>query len=78
MQFDFKWNFHQTTGRRHCPGETLAKTEIFILLANILQHFQVSMADSDKPVDLSAGKFGVTYAPPDFKLKLKPIDKVAC
>ena len=73
MQFDFKWNFYQTTGRRHCPGETLAKTEVFLLLANILQHFQVSFADNYKPIGLSDGIFSVTYAPPAFKLQFKPI-----
>lgn len=62
-----------STGRRHCPGETLAKTEIFILLANILQKFHITLADSDTPINLADGKFGITYAPPDFKLILKPV-----
>jgi len=64
-----------STGRRHCPGETLAKTELFTLVANILQKFKITLADSEKPIDLSDGVFGITYAPPNFKIILNSINE---
>ena len=60
-------------GRRQCPGEALARTEIFVLISRILQKFRITCADHLPDDVLLRGHFGVTYMPPKFRLQF---DKV--
>jgi len=63
-------------GRRQCPGELLARSRIFLLLANILQKFDVEPADGEIPErDVRGYTMGVIVKPPPvsarFKLRLQ-------
>ena len=53
-----------STGSRRCLGSTLAKAEIFLLLACLLQHFEFSRVTMDA-VD-TEGLFGMTLKPKPF------------
>ena len=52
-------------GRRACIGENLAKMEVFLYFASLLQNFLFSPADS---LPSSDGIQGITRVPPPFTL----------
>ncbi|XP_069486964.1 cytochrome P450 2U1 isoform X2 [Ambystoma mexicanum] len=61
----------ETTGRRVCMGEQLAKMELFLMFVNLLQSFSFALADdSEKPA--MEGRFGLTLAPYPYKIKITP------
>lgn len=43
-----------SVGGRVCPGESLARVELFLFLSCILHQFSLSMADSEKPPSFEA------------------------
>ncbi|CAG7725661.1 unnamed protein product, partial [Allacma fusca] len=49
-------------GKRACPGEVLAKDQLFIFLTSILQRFVISLDPSEKRPTMNA-KFAFTRAP---------------
>lgn len=53
-------------GRRICPGESLAKTELFLLSATMLQKFKFETPPGCSPPDLKDGVYGLTYTPKQF------------
>lgn len=55
-------------GARVCPGDSLARTELFLMLSNALQRFTFSVADPDEELDLD-GVLGVTLSPKPYKLR---------
>ena len=57
-----------SAGRRVCPGEQLGKTELFVVLANLLSNFNFENAE-DKPLDLE-GQPGLTLTPKPFKVRV--------
>merc|ERR1711935_985206 len=57
-------------GRRQCLGETLAKAELFLFFAGLLQNFKVLPLDPDNlPSD--DYQFGLTVLPVPYKVKLE-------
>ena len=52
-------------GPRVCLGESLAKSELFLFLASILQRFNFRMVDPNNPPSLE-GKQGITFSPRKF------------
>jgi cytochrome P450 len=56
-------------GKRVCPGETLARAEIFLFLVAILQVFKLEPEDPLNPPTL-ARKSGITSVPLPFGFKL--------
>ncbi|XP_077982913.1 cytochrome P450 2C44-like [Glandiceps talaboti] len=60
-----------STGHRKCPGEQLAKMELFIFFAYIMQRFQFELVKGDEPLNYE-GNLGITYTPPAFKIRCIP------
>lgn len=61
-----KFQLPFSIGSRRCLGSTLAKAEIFLLLACLLQHFEFSSATGGN-VDLDS-HFGLTLRPKPFSI----------
>ena len=57
-------------GRRRCPGETLAKAQLFLITAILLQKFEFSCTNSHKP-PCSAPLAGFTQSPMAFQAVVK-------
>ncbi|XP_063959563.1 cytochrome P450 2U1-like [Lytechinus pictus] len=57
-------------GLRLCLGEKLAKIELFIIFASLLQRFKICLAENSRSVGIE-GKAGITYSPPKFEIILK-------
>uniref|UniRef100_A0AC34RGF9 Cytochrome P450 n=1 Tax=Panagrolaimus sp. JU765 TaxID=591449 RepID=A0AC34RGF9_9BILA len=57
-------------GKRSCLGESLAKTELFLILGNVLKHFDIM---PEKPGQLPSmeKRWGVTVQPEPFKIQVK-------
>ena len=58
-------------GRRICPGESLARTELFLLSATMLQKFKFETSPGCSPPDLKDGLYGLTYASKPFTVIAK-------
>lgn len=58
-------------GKRRCLGETLAKTEVFLLFAGLLHQFSFNVPDGEEPPTLEYIP-GITLQPKPFTVTLKP------
>ncbi|XP_029452614.1 cytochrome P450 2U1-like [Rhinatrema bivittatum] len=56
-------------GRRVCMGEQLAKMELFLMFANLLQSFTFALSDETSKPSLK-GRFGLTLAPFPFNVNI--------
>ena len=56
-------------GSRRCKGSTLAKAEIFLLLACLLHKYQFSSPNGSN-IDLK-GRFGFTWSPNPFSIRMR-------
>uniref|UniRef100_A0A1I8IZD3 Cytochrome P450 n=1 Tax=Macrostomum lignano TaxID=282301 RepID=A0A1I8IZD3_9PLAT len=63
-------------GRRSCLGESLAKAEVFLLFASLLQKFNIELTDECLKLgeDLLVGTDGIVRAPEPHQLRLVPRD----
>ena len=57
-------------GKRICMGETLARSELFIFSALILQNFKIGLPMSHKRPDPEEALWGITRAPKPFHVSL--------
>ncbi|KAH9489497.1 Cytochrome P450 2J1 [Bulinus truncatus] len=58
-------------GKRACPGEGLARTELFIYISNMIQRFEFLPVDPDHPPPLSY-HYGLTVTPIPYQVKIVP------
>ncbi|XP_053328562.1 cytochrome P450 2G1-like [Spea bombifrons] len=61
-----------SAGKRSCPGEGLARMELFLYLTSILQTFDLRSAASPDDIDLSPEYSGFGKKPPAFQLSFVP------
>ncbi|XP_066279157.1 cytochrome P450 2U1-like [Branchiostoma lanceolatum] len=57
-------------GRRQCPGEQLAKTELFLFLTTLLQHFTFELPGGAPPS--TEGVMGISLSPSSYKIRVRP------
>ncbi|XP_073497700.1 cytochrome P450 2G1-like isoform X4 [Phyllobates terribilis] len=60
-------------GKRSCPGEGLARTELFLYLTSILQKFDIRSEIPPEDIDLSPEYCGVGKMAPTFQMRFIPI-----
>ncbi|XP_041464534.1 cytochrome P450 2D6-like [Lytechinus variegatus] len=58
------------SGRRVCPAEQLARTELFVFFTHILHRFTLKLPEGT-PISM-AGKCGLTFHPDPFKFEAVP------
>ena len=58
-------------GVRRCPGESLAKSEIYLSITALLQNFKFSTPDQESAPSLNY-KYGFTLTPEKFNVNLTP------
>ncbi|XP_066268026.1 cytochrome P450 2B4-like [Branchiostoma lanceolatum] len=68
-----EWFIPFSLGRRQCLGEQLAKMELFIFLATLLQHFTFKLPDG-APAPSMEGCLGVVLAPKAYQICAVPRD----
>ncbi|CAH1250729.1 CYP2U1 [Branchiostoma lanceolatum] len=68
-----EWLIPFSMGRRQCLCEQLAKMELFIFLATLLQHFTFKLPDG-APAPSMAGSLGVVLAPKAYQTCAVPRD----
>lgn len=59
-------------GKRSCPGESLAHSELFLLFTNILKNFNLRSPIDLKDVDLTPVESGFENLPPPYKICFIP------
>ena len=59
-------------GRRMCIAESVAKTELFLMAATLLQKFKFENPPGCAPPELNDGVLGLSFAPKPFKIVAKP------
>ena len=60
-------------GKRACPGEQLARIEVFLYTAILAQNYRMSIPANSPPVK---GEFGITWRPVDFDLEVQEVNKI--
>ena len=58
-----------SVGKRSCPGEHLARSELFLFLAGILQTFKFEAEDPSRPPEVER-MMGLTAMPMPFRVKI--------
>ncbi|XP_050072237.1 probable cytochrome P450 304a1 [Anopheles maculipalpis] len=59
-------------GKRECPGQTYTRNTIFLILATLMQRFNLSQRKSDPLPDISKRRTGLLYGPDDFWIRFVP------
>ncbi|XP_035293987.1 cytochrome P450 2B1-like isoform X1 [Cricetulus griseus] len=55
-------------GKRICPGEGIARNELFLFFTTILQNFSLSSPVDPKDIDLSPKESGFGRVPPEYQI----------
>ncbi|XP_072943601.1 serine/threonine-protein kinase fused-like [Epargyreus clarus] len=61
-------------GRRVCLGEQLARMELYLFFANLMNNFEIELPEGHEPPELQ-GMFGMTHSPLPYTVCFKKIIK---
>ena len=64
-----------SVGKRSCPGEHLARAELFLFLAGLLQTFRFEAEDPKRPPQVER-MMGLTAMPVPFRVKITSVKHV--
>ncbi|CAB3386700.1 Hypothetical predicted protein [Cloeon dipterum] len=59
-------------GKRQCPGETLARSNMFLFFTSIIQRFELSVPKGSSPPDSQDFHGALTLSPKPYKAKFTP------
>jgi cytochrome P450 len=62
-----------STGKRQCPAETLATSQVFLFFAALMQRFKFEPVEKDKPPPVEVAS-GVTRSPRPFAVKVTRVN----
>ncbi|XP_001237486.2 probable cytochrome P450 304a1 [Anopheles gambiae] len=61
-----------SVGRRECPGQTYTRNVMFLIVATLVQRFELLPLQSDRLPDLSKRQTGLVHGPDDFWVRFLP------
>ncbi|XP_040159108.1 probable cytochrome P450 304a1 [Anopheles arabiensis] len=61
-----------SVGRRECPGQTYTRNVMFLIVATLVQRFELLPLQSDRLPDLSKRQTGLVHGPDDFWVRFVP------
>ncbi|XP_004620834.2 cytochrome P450 2B11-like [Sorex araneus] len=61
-----------SVGKRICPGEGIARAQIFLVFTTILQNFNLATSMAPEDIDLTPMECGVGKLPPPYKIHFLP------
>ncbi len=61
---------HLISGRRSCGGETLAKVQIFLIVANLLQRFNINLPPGAEPPSTEPAEMILILPPQDYRVHM--------
>uniref|UniRef100_A0A182SXB6 Uncharacterized protein n=1 Tax=Anopheles maculatus TaxID=74869 RepID=A0A182SXB6_9DIPT len=61
-----------SAGKRECPGQTYTRNTMFLIVATLMQRFNLSQTGSDPLPDISRRRTGLVYGPDDFWIQFVP------
>uniref|UniRef100_A0A182UK02 Cytochrome P450 n=1 Tax=Anopheles melas TaxID=34690 RepID=A0A182UK02_9DIPT len=61
-----------SVGRRECPGQTYTRNVMFLIVATLVQRFELLPLQSDRLPDLSKRQTGLMHGPEDFWVRFVP------
>uniref|UniRef100_A0A452R3G0 Cytochrome P450 family 2 subfamily B member 6 n=1 Tax=Ursus americanus TaxID=9643 RepID=A0A452R3G0_URSAM len=59
-------------GKRLCLGESLARSELFLILTSVLQNFTLGSPKALEDIDITSRRNGLLKMPPEFQLCFLP------
>ncbi|CDW53390.1 p450 domain containing protein [Trichuris trichiura] len=63
-----------STGARRCPGEPLARQNLFLIITNLVKYFEIQFAhETDSYDDLTQCVFNFTRSPRPFELRFRSL-----
>ncbi|XP_052891353.1 probable cytochrome P450 304a1 [Anopheles moucheti] len=61
-----------SVGKRECPGQTYTRNTMFLIVATLVQRFDIRKRESDPLPDISKRRTGLLHGPDDFWVRFVP------
>uniref|UniRef100_A0A8R1E1V4 CYtochrome P450 family n=1 Tax=Caenorhabditis japonica TaxID=281687 RepID=A0A8R1E1V4_CAEJA len=60
-------------GKRSCPGESLARAELYLILGNLALKYDLEPVGGQVPLIKTSSPFGLMKRPPNYSVRLVPV-----